>query len=139
MSGSDLHKNQRHCQGSVREKRYAGIIRSILTRLEELTSTPAAFAVLVVYFSLWLIADRCLTRLARCCNLRHFSYDAFHPDGTWLPAIPKCDTALAPGGSVCGRGQTPLAAVRITVCWGATWNESMPAKPVPKAVDREVG
>ena len=102
MSGSDLHKNQRHCQGSVREKRYAGIIRSILTRLEELTSTPAAFAVLVVYFSLWLIADRCLTRLARCCDLRHFSYDAFHPDGTWLPAIPKCDTALAPGG--CSRG-----------------------------------
>ena len=58
MSGSDLHKNQRHCQGPAREKRYAGIIRSILTRLEELTSTPAAFAVLVVYFSLWLIADR---------------------------------------------------------------------------------
>jgi len=110
MSGSDLHKNQRHCQGPAREKRYAGIIRSILTRLEELTSTSATFAVLVVYFSLWLIADRCLTRLARCCDLRHFSYDAFHPDGTWLPAIPKCDAALAPGG--CSRVRVVLGNSR---------------------------
>jgi hypothetical protein len=42
----------------------------------------------------------------------------------------------SPGAVV---GVTPLAAVRITVCWGATWNESIPAEPAPKAVDREVG
>jgi low affinity Fe/Cu permease len=33
-------------------------IRSFLTRLGELTATPAAFGVLIAYFCLWLIFDR---------------------------------------------------------------------------------
>ena len=33
-------------------------VRRVLTRLGELTATPAAFAVFVLYFCLWFIFDR---------------------------------------------------------------------------------
>jgi low affinity Fe/Cu permease len=42
----------------VEEMPMMDAIRSFLTRLGELTATPAAFGVLIAYFCLWLIFDR---------------------------------------------------------------------------------
>jgi hypothetical protein len=56
-SDSAKECRQRSRRG-VEEMSMMDAIRSFLTRLGELTATPAAFGVLIAYFCLWLILDR---------------------------------------------------------------------------------
>jgi low affinity Fe/Cu permease len=85
-------------------------IRSFLTRLGELTATPAAFGVLVVYFCLWLIFDRASLdwhALATCATLAMtlFIQRAEHRDTQALQA--KVDELLRAHGEA----KTELARI----------------------------
>jgi hypothetical protein len=55
-------------------------VRTLLTRLGEFMATPAAFGMLLAFFSLWLTFDRASLELARRCNLRHLGYDTSYPE-----------------------------------------------------------
>jgi low affinity Fe/Cu permease len=83
-------------------------MRSFLTRLGELTATPAAFGVFIAYFCLWLIFDRASldwNAVATCATLAMtlFIKRAEHRDTQAIQA--KLDELLR------AHGETELAQI----------------------------
>jgi low affinity Fe/Cu permease len=100
----------RGCAKRVEENAMMDAIRSCLTRLGELTATPAAFGVFVVYFCVWFIFDRASLdwhAVATCATLAMtlFIQRAEHRDTQALQA--KIDELLR----VHGEAKTGLTQI----------------------------